>query len=298
MAERRGARPTPPATTTTSPPAPSSTAHCVPNGPRTPITSPGSIEDRACVTTPTSRMVWTSAPDAAGSPLMEMGTSPTPNAYSMSNWPGENANPPPGGSRVTVTVSAVSRATWRTRAGAGAIGSARPRSVSVRMSVHVQQLHAGGLEPFQNHVGGLPHELVAELVVLLALSPQAGAVQGQRGHGLQDPGVEPPPVRREQPGEPDHLARADGLDHDAAALRCRDLDGGPTPPDQVEAVGRVSLPEQERAGVEPDVDHAPQQERVVPPVDPAEELVLGEEPLNGLHVRPPSRWPGSPRPPR
>ena len=37
---------------------------------------------------------------------MEMGTSPTPSAYNMLNWPGRNENPiPSGGSSSSVTTS-------------------------------------------------------------------------------------------------------------------------------------------------------------------------------------------------
>ena len=43
----------------------------------------------AFVTAPTARIVWTSVvPFRSRSPLVEIGTSPTPNAYSIVNWPG------------------------------------------------------------------------------------------------------------------------------------------------------------------------------------------------------------------
>ena len=61
----------------------------MPNGPRTPIMSPGVAAHRARVTAPTARIVCTSTwPGASPMPLTETGTSPTPHAYSMVNWPG------------------------------------------------------------------------------------------------------------------------------------------------------------------------------------------------------------------
>ncbi len=80
MAGRTGARPMPPATITRSPPRAWSSGHVVPNGPRTPITSPGSAAHSARVTGPTARIVWTSSPPGSGAALVEIGTSPTPNA--------------------------------------------------------------------------------------------------------------------------------------------------------------------------------------------------------------------------
>ena len=78
MTGRSGASPMPPATITTSLPAASSTGQLAPNGPRTPITSPRLSLPIAFVTAPTARMVCVIAPGFAGSPLIEIGTSPTP----------------------------------------------------------------------------------------------------------------------------------------------------------------------------------------------------------------------------
>src|SRR5664279_4399659 len=88
MAGRSGARPIPPATTTTSLPRPFPTSHPVPNGPRTPSTVPGPAATSAAVTEPTLRTVCSIRSGRLGSPLIEMGASPTPNACSMVNWPG------------------------------------------------------------------------------------------------------------------------------------------------------------------------------------------------------------------
>ena len=51
-----------------------------PNGPRAPSTAPGSSAQSAFVTAPTARIVCTSRSGCAGSPLDEIGTSPTPKA--------------------------------------------------------------------------------------------------------------------------------------------------------------------------------------------------------------------------
>ncbi len=97
----------PPATTTTSPSVASSIPQAVPKGPRTPSTSPGRAAHSARVTAPTARMVWRWRPDGSGVSAREMGTSPTPGAHSMQNWPGRIG--PRGASTGTssmVTVSA------------------------------------------------------------------------------------------------------------------------------------------------------------------------------------------------
>ena len=71
----------PPATISMSRPSAPLTRQSVPNGPRTPIMSPGVAAHRARVTAPTARIVCTSTwPGASPMPLTETGTSPTPNA--------------------------------------------------------------------------------------------------------------------------------------------------------------------------------------------------------------------------
>ena len=64
---------------TTSRPSAASTGQLLPNGPRTPIAAPSVSPRMALVTAPTSRVVCTSVSGRSGSPLIEMGTSPTPN---------------------------------------------------------------------------------------------------------------------------------------------------------------------------------------------------------------------------
>src|SRR5665647_724970 len=119
----------PPATRTTSPPAPSVTSQPVPYGPRTPTTSPTDVLARACVTAPTSRIVCCSGPATCALLLTEIGTSPTPNADSIGDWPGMNSSgTPSGGSRLIVKVSAVS---WRRSARRNGRGTIAPTGFTV-----------------------------------------------------------------------------------------------------------------------------------------------------------------------
>jgi hypothetical protein len=114
IAGRSGARPRPPAAITTSCPRNASTGHAVPNGPRTPIVSPGVSRAIARVTFPTVRIVWRTAAGTAGSELTEIATSPTPGKYSMLNWPGRKAKSP--SARSKVATPGVSGVTARTAA--------------------------------------------------------------------------------------------------------------------------------------------------------------------------------------
>ena len=80
----------PPATISMSRPSARWGSQPVPNGPRTPIMSPGAAAHSARVTAPTARIVCTSSPP--DEPLTETGTSPTPKVYSMVNWPGRGGS--------------------------------------------------------------------------------------------------------------------------------------------------------------------------------------------------------------
>ena len=65
--------------------------HVVPNGPRRPSTPPGAVAQIASVTAPTARTVSRTGPCRSGGPLTEIGTSPIPNAYTITNRPGSIA---------------------------------------------------------------------------------------------------------------------------------------------------------------------------------------------------------------
>src|SRR5215470_14416362 len=169
----------PPATITRSPPFAAATGQDVPYGPRTPTCCPGCSAHSALVTGPTSRIVCRTWLLRAGSPLIEMGTSPMPGWYSMLNWPGSNSNGS-GGVRPRVTTSVVSRCATATRHGLGSIhpapGPDRTGSALVRMAVHVKQLEPGGLQPTGHQAGESLHELIAKTRIGIALTAQARPV--------------------------------------------------------------------------------------------------------------------------
>src|SRR5450631_3670748 len=73
--------------------------------------SPTGVLEREWVTAPTSRIVCCSGKFPPEALLTEMGTSPTPKADSIVNWPGVNpSRTPSAGSSFIVNVSGVS---WR-----------------------------------------------------------------------------------------------------------------------------------------------------------------------------------------
>src|SRR5215207_8281947 len=202
----------PPQTTTTSAPAGASTSHALPNGPRTPTTSPGSAAQIACVARPTARTVWRRRDVSAGSPLIEIGTSPAPPLESIVNCPGAKRNPsPPSGSSSSVQVSAVSRRLATTANGAGTI-SAGIRSAGNRVTIDVEQLEACGLQALLQRGRKATHQLIAELVIGVALAAQACTVERDetRRHGRAS--VEVPVVGREQPRPADDIAVVQRLD--------------------------------------------------------------------------------------
>src|SRR6476620_2042983 len=157
----------PPATRATSPPAPSDTPQPRPYGPRTPSRSPGAASHRALVTQPTSRTVWVRVPGRPGSPLIEIGTSPTPNAWSIVNWPAANGRALPSAAvRSRVTVSWVSLRVPVTRKGCGSQGSvstgpAATRSAGMVGAVQVEHPDPGGLQAAVHHLRHPLHEGVA-----------------------------------------------------------------------------------------------------------------------------------------
>src|SRR6516162_2119033 len=227
MAGRTGGSPMPPATITTSPPSASSSGQQEPYGPRTPTRSPGSRVHSAWVAIPTSRMVCSTGPPAAGSLLIEIGTWPMPNTPSMLNWPGRKANTSPGGgSSSRVTVSRDSRRVPVTRQGASSVhGRDTAGSDSGRMNVpvHVQQPQPGGLQPADGEAGEQLRQLESQPRVIGAFPAQAGPVQGEGAHRLDGPAVELPLVRLQQPREPGHVAGTQGLHDDRSAAGRGDL---------------------------------------------------------------------------
>src|SRR5215475_9301943 len=194
----------PPATITTSPPSAACTGQLVPYGPRTPIWCPVCAEHSACVTAPTSRMVCSTGPAAVGSPLIEIGTSPMPGIRSMLNWPGWKPNGS-GGWSSSVTVSCDSRWFAITCHGGDCVHGRSAASARVRMTVHIQNLQPGSLQPPRRQIREPLHEVVAEPRVGVALGPQARAVHLDGVQPPDGPPVELPAVRAHQPGEARHF---------------------------------------------------------------------------------------------
>src|SRR6516225_9807608 len=249
MAGRTGGSPMPPAMITMSPPSASSSGQQVPYGPRTATRSPGSRAHSAWVAIPTSRMVCSTGRPAAGSPLIEIGTWPMPNAPSMLNWPGRKANTSPGGgSSSRVTVSCDSRRVAVTRQGAGSVhGRDTAGSASGRMDVpvHVQQPQPGGLQPPDGEAGEQLRQLESQPRVIGAFPAQAGPVQGEGAHRFDGPAVELPLVRLQQPREPRHVTCAQGLHDNRPAARRGDLQRHLSLADQEALTGRLALTEHE-----------------------------------------------------
>src|SRR5450759_1524954 len=202
IAGRSGARPIPPAITSTSAPSASRTGHGRPNGPRTPRISPGPARQIAFVARPTARTVCTRGPSPSGSPPIEIGTSPAPKADSIVNCPWANSRrAPERGLSSSVHVSEVSRRVAVTANGWGTIGpgSADGASACWSMAVDVEELKARRLQALGHRRGEAPHQLVAELVIGLALAAQANAVERHDGRRLGRPAIELPEIGLEQP---------------------------------------------------------------------------------------------------
>src|ERR1039458_6019198 len=190
----------PPANTSTSAPSISPIGQGRPNGPRTPRTSPKGASQIACVARPTARTVCTSGPSPPGSPLIEIGTSPVPNAESIVNCPGANARRAPArGWSSSVQVSEVSCRFPATVNGTGTIGpdsGAPPAKAVVRasgdpsMAVDIEELQLRRLQAFDQRRRKSSHELIAKLVVGLALAAQAGAVEGHHARRFARAAIE------------------------------------------------------------------------------------------------------------
>src|SRR5581483_2505236 len=194
-----GARPRPPATTTTSLPRSPATGHPWPNGPRRPIIVPGAADVSAAVTSPTFRVVWVMRPCPRA--LTDIGTSPLPKAYSMLNWPGSTAIP---SSMSMLTVSWFSRRRATIFTGRGAANGA---SADCSVAIYVQQLELRLLEVADRDVREPAHHVVAELVIRGALLAKALAVQAHDSRELHRDCVGVPSVGLEEPRPADRIAR-------------------------------------------------------------------------------------------
>src|ERR1700722_17832988 len=119
----------------------------------------------------------------------------------------------------------------------------QPRNLGdeVGVGADVEQALAGGLEAVHGDAKETVGHLVAEGWFLLACGPDRGGVELECLYRLGGDGAEAPPVGRQQPGQPDHVAAAEQLDHHPAVAGHdrveRDLAGL----DQPEPAGRLFL---------------------------------------------------------
>ena len=139
----------------------------------------------------------------------------------MLNCPGRKAMArPASGASDRVVTSSVSRRRPTTRCGTGVMAPARRLAGAGRRSgrhggqrarsapVEVEQPDPGRLQALEEDGGHPLHEGVAQGRVGLRLGPQAGPVDGDGPDRLDGPGVEVPPVGRDEPAPADDGARA------------------------------------------------------------------------------------------
>ena len=192
---------------------------------------------------------------AGGRRDIEIGTSPTPNAYSIVNWPGANverARRRPARARASRC-----RASRASAARPGTARRHRPEGARVtqlcRHAIHVEQPLPRPLQALDHDLREARHQVVAELRVGLALLAQAGAVEARRAHEREGARVEVPAVGREEPRPADDLAGVDRLDRDGAAGRDERLERDAAVPQDVEGVRLVAVAEQQLALAKLDV---------------------------------------------
>src|ERR1700739_2251474 len=253
MDGRSGARPRPPATTTTSCPANSSVGHAVPNGPRSPSMSPGFTRAIASPPPPTARTVCTSRDASDASPLTLTGISPMPNTYIMVNWPGRyrGRGESSAGSNSSVTVPGRSRVRLCTRTMRGTIGSgAGTARVSATASIDVEPLQAHRLEALHQHRQETLEQGIAEAIVGLAFVAQAPRIQRDGTGQVQCARVVAPTVWRQQPGQADNLALTHGFELHCTLARGSEFQCNPAIANQINPVGGILGVEQVFVGVE------------------------------------------------
>src|ERR1039458_2532079 len=202
----------------------------------------------------------------------------------MLNWPGAGvAMGGPTGSRLRVTVSAVSRARPTTRYGTGTMTSAARVSVGIASAIDVEHPHADGLEPGQHDLGEPLDQQVSQVRIRVALGAQADTVECNRSHVVACLGVELPLVGLEEPGPAQHIAAAEGVDDDPAPARHIEAEGDAAAAQEIEGVGRITLGEDPVAGRVVDVAAAARDEIEAVLVQPLEEGLLGDESGDRLH---------------
>src|SRR5271165_2271541 len=188
----------------------------------------------------------------------------------MLNWPARKSKPA-AGSISSVQMSVPSRRTRATRSMIGSIGSAigpagtagPPRvaaGTSARCAVDIEHLEPGRLQSFDQDWHEPHHHGVAKIVIAVALLTQTFGVDPDRANEIEGAGVVGPAIRRDEPGESDHVTLRDGLERDRCATWCGHLKSDSTVADEEELVRRIVLAEEILAGVEADVARAARDE--------------------------------------
>ena len=246
-AGRSGARPIPPATITTSAPSTSSTGQGVPNGPRTPSACPGPGGADRLVASPTARTVWTSrrAARIAADRDRHLAGSAGREHRELARREREPVRP------------GAARARASTCRRCPALGAHRDRDRAP--SVPGSRLSRRGACPYTSSScsrvacsrstidrGEPAHQLVAELVVGLALAAQASAVERRPAATARPRGRRTASGRARTATTTRRLRRRE-------ASRSRSGSGPARAPrarravaDQEEAVGRLALAQQVR----------------------------------------------------
>ena len=167
----------------------------------------------------------------------------------MLNCPGRNGAVRRRRPRASsVKVSCVSRTTRRMRAGRGTIGLAGAAihpAASRSVAVDVEELEPRRLQALLHDVREALQELVAEVVVGLALAAQALAVERDGARRLDRARVEHPVVGRDEPRPAEDVARAERLHDERRAPRRGDLERHPALAEEEELVRLLARPEEE-----------------------------------------------------
>src|SRR5512133_2555113 len=127
----------------------------------------------------------------------------------MTNWPGPTASGSVvAGSSASVHVSRVSRSRRATTNGTGA-NAPHGASAAAAIAIDIEQSKTRPLQPLHQHLRKAAHQVVAEGRVVVALLPQARAVEAGRSDDAQRARVEVPAVGGEEPRPADHIVRVD-----------------------------------------------------------------------------------------
>src|SRR5208283_257842 len=130
------------------------------------------------------------------------------------------------GSMSSVHTSGPSRRRRRTRPMRGTIGSVMLAAAFATLgmnTIDIENLHSRCLQALDEYRHEPFHHLITEIVVGLALLAQAGGVHRDGAGRLKRLRVVAPAIRRDQPGDADDLALAEGQEGHRAAPWRREL---------------------------------------------------------------------------